>query len=100
MIVKNMFGGKIMIPFGDFEPEDRWLQGQDGIVYGISNYGDVDLEDYEDFGKFSPEGYKEILEGWKQFKEEYYYDHDCCHWWDRKDPWAMKFFGELINSIQ
>lgn len=99
MIAKNFFGGKILIPFGDWTPSARWDQLLDGTVTATEiNDGCFDTEV---FGKFSEEGYQQILKEWQEFKDAYYYDDNLAyHWHDRKDPWAITFFGELINSKQ
>jgi hypothetical protein len=76
MKVKNFYGADVLIPFGDFGPDNVWLQTPDGIVFVMDDYDDFG----EDFGKFSEEGYHKILEGWKQFQTEYYWDDEIYRW--------------------
>lgn len=77
MFIKNIFGGKVMIPFGDWEPNSKWFQLPDGSVI-VSE--PESWESCEDFGKFTKEAFQEILTKLDQFKQEYTYLPMICKW--------------------
>lgn len=69
MTLKNLYGAKVEIYFGDFNPDASFVQRADGTVV-VTEMNDT-LVCTEDFGKFSLDGFQKILTELAQFKKEY-----------------------------
>lgn len=83
MIIKNIYGAPIMIPFGDFTPKSIWAQTSDGEVIVVDSIGSGVPNTRESFGIFSKEGFQKLLTGLQQFEQDYEYSEIIYKWMPR-----------------
>lgn len=55
---KNIFGGKVLIPFGDWSPTAKWVYQPNGSVWAH----DPGEGTSENFGKFTKEGFQKFFQ--------------------------------------
>jgi hypothetical protein len=74
-IFKNVYGMPIHIPFGDFNPSTEFHYDPAGKGLVIND---------EEHGQFTHEVFEKILDKWKSFNENYRYDENVYHWFERE----------------
>ncbi len=85
MIIKNVHGAKIFIPFGDWEQGSKWSFFPSRDNPNIGTIGVTDSGDNaEDFGLFTREQYNQVLVELEKFKQEYMWDNTIYKWMPNK----------------
>jgi hypothetical protein len=69
-MIKNIYGAKVLIPYGDWEPTAIWHFWKIETNPDIGKVGVTGADDYDDFGLFTKETYQKILAEIAQHAQE------------------------------